>query len=88
MAAYWEPTFKIDPSKTIESIADELDGVIEDSVDKHILRMFRYVPSYPVVWDSSYVANELKDKVDLTTFTIDFVEEKYSEAPHAKRVCG
>ena len=36
--------------------------------------------------DSSYVAYELKDKVDLTTFTIDFVEQKYSEAPHAKEL--
>lgn len=84
VAAYWEPTFKIDPSKTIESIADELDGVIEDSVDKHIIADVPVCSFLSSGVDSSYVANELKDKVDLTTFTIDFVEEKYSEAPHAK----
>ncbi len=81
---YWEPTFKIDSSKTIESIADELDGVIEDSVDKHIIADVPVCSFLSSGVDSSYVANELKDKVDLTTFTIDFVEEKYSEAPHAK----
>lgn len=83
---YWEPTFAADESQTIESVADRLDGVISDSVDKHIIADVPVCSFLSSGVDSSYVANELKDRVDLTTFTIDFTEEKYSEAPYAKEL--
>ena len=86
VSTYWEPTFDINENQTIESVADKLDGVLEDSVDKHIIADVPVCSFLSSGVDSSYVAYELKDKVDLTTFTIDFVEQKYSEAPHAKEL--
>ena len=67
-------------------MADKLDGVLDDSVNKHIIADVPVCSFLSSGVDSSYVAYELKDKVDLTTFTIDFVEQKYSEAPHAKEL--
>ena len=86
VSTYWEPTFDINENQTIESVADKLDGVLEDSIDKHIIADVPVCSFLSSGVDSSYVAYELKDKVDLTTFTIDFVEQKYSEAPHAKEL--
>ena len=43
---YWEPTFDINENQTIESVADKLDGVLEDSVNKtyHRRRAGMFLP--------------------------------------------
>lgn len=83
---YWEPVFRVDENQTNESVADRLDAAISESVDKHIIADVPFGSFLSSGVDSSYIAYELKKRGDLTTYTIDFEDKKYSEAAHAKEL--
>ena len=86
---YWEPTFNVDESLTKDQVADKLDDIISESVDKHVIADVPYCSFLSSGVDSSYIAYELKEgqkAKDLTTYTIDFEDKRYSERAHAKEL--
>lgn len=86
---YWEPKFEVDESLTDEKVADKLDEIISESVDKHVIADVPYCSFLSSGVDSSYIAYELKEGQkadDLTTYTIDFEDKRYSERAHAKEL--
>ena len=73
---YWEPKFEENDSKSLETLIDEIDGAIQDSIKKHKISDVEVGSFLSSGVDSSYVAACFKgDK----TFTVGFDYEKYNE---------
>lgn len=78
---YWEPVFEADESKNLDSLVDEIDNAMQDSIKKHKISDVEVGSFLSSGVDSSYVAACFKgDK----TFTVGFDYEKYNEIDYAK----
>ncbi len=78
---YWEPVFEPDNSKTLEQYVDEIDAVMQDSIQAHKIADVEVGSFLSSGVDSSYVAACFKgDK----TFTVGFDHENYNEIDYAK----
>lgn len=78
---YWEPTFDMDESKTLDHWIDEIDNAMLDSVEHHKISDVEVGSFLSSGVDSSYVAAIFNgDK----TFTVGFDYEKYNEINYAK----
>ena len=80
---YWEPKFEENDSKSLETLIDEIDGAMQDSIKKHKISDVEVGSFLSSGVDSSYVAACFKgDK----TFTVGFDYEKYNEIDFAKKL--
>lgn len=79
---YWEPVFEPDQNKSLEQFVDDIDKVMQDSIQKHKISSDVEVGSFLSSGvDSSYVAACFHgDK----TFTVGFDYAKYNEIDYAK----
>lgn len=78
---YWEPKFEADDSKTLEEWVEDIDAVIQNSIESHKISDVEVGSFLSSGVDSSYVAACFNgDK----TFTVGFDYEKYNEIDYAK----
>lgn len=78
---YWEPKFEADETKTLEEWVEEIDAVMQDSIESHKISDVEVGSFLSSGVDSSYVAACFHgDK----TFTVGFDYEKYNEIDYAK----
>lgn len=78
---YWEPKFEADDSKTLEQWVEDIDEVIQNSIESHKISDVEVGSFLSSGVDSSYVAACFNgDK----TFTVGFDYEKYNEIDYAK----
>ena len=86
---YWdvEDFYKMEKfDKTEDEILEELEVILEDSIN---LRMIADVPVGVFLsggYDSSFVSAVLSKNHKINTFTIGFNDKKYNEAEHAKEI--
>ena len=78
---YWEPKFEPDETKTLEEWVEDIDAVIQNSIESHKISDVEVGSFLSSGVDSSYVAACFHgDK----TFTVGFDYEKYNEIDYAK----
>ncbi len=78
---YWEPVFAPDHNKSLERFVDDIDNVMQASIEKHKISDVEVGSFLSSGVDSSYVAASFHgDK----TFTVGFDYEKYNEIDYAK----
>ena len=78
---YWEPVFEPDHSKSLDQWVDEIDAVMQDSIQAHKIADVEVGSFLSSGVDSSYVAACFKgDK----TFTVGFDYQNYNEIDYAK----
>lgn len=78
---YWEPVFAPDHNKSLESFVNDIDNVMQSSIQKHKISDVEVGSFLSSGVDSSYVAASFHgDK----TFTVGFDYEKYNEIDYAK----
>lgn len=81
---YWEVSFdNIDEHKSLENYVNEIENVMQDSIEAHKVSDVEVGSFLSSGIDSSYVAASFNgDK----TFTVGFDHEKYNEIDDAKRL--
>lgn len=78
---YWEPTFEADNNVSLDTLIQEIDDAMHDSVEHHKISDVEVGSFLSSGVDSSYVAAIFNgDK----TFTVGFDYEKYNEIDYAK----
>lgn len=78
---YWEPTFEADNNASLDTLIQEIDDAMHDSVEHHKISDVEVGSFLSSGVDSSYVAAIFNgDK----TFTVGFDYEKYNEIDYAK----
>ena len=78
---YWEPTFEADNNVSLDTLVQEIDDAMHDSVEHHKISDVEVGSFLSSGVDSSYVAAIFNgDK----TFTVGFDYEKYNEIDYAK----
>ena len=78
---YWEPTFETDNNVSLDTLIQEIDDAMHDSVEHHKISDVEVGSFLSSGVDSSYVAAIFNgDK----TFTVGFDYEKYNEIDYAK----
>ena len=78
---YWEPTFEADNNVSLDTLIQEIDDAMHDSVEHHKISDVEVGSFLSSGVDSSYVATIFNgDK----TFTVGFDYEKYNEIDYAK----
>ena len=78
---YWEPTFDADNNASLDTLIQEIDDAMHDSVEHHKISDVEVGSFLSSGVDSSYVAAIFNgDK----TFTVGFDYEKYNEIDYAK----
>ena len=78
---YWEPTFEADNNVSLDTLIQEIDDAMHDSVEHHKISDVEVGSFLSSGVDSSYVAAIFNgDK----TFTVGFDYEKYNEIEYAK----
>lgn len=78
---YWEPTFEADNDVSLDTLIQEIDDAMHDSVEHHKISDVEVGSFLSSGVDSSYVAAIFNgDK----TFTVGFDYEKYNEIDYAK----
>ncbi len=79
---YWIPDFHADTSKSLEHWTQEIDTVMQNSVNAHKISDVEVGSFLSSGVDSSYLASISDIK---KTFTVGFENEKYSESAYASR---
>ena len=78
---YWEPIFEPDYSKSLTQFVDEIDAVMQDSIQAHKNAEVEVGSFLSSGVDSSYVAACFQGN---KTFTVGFAHENYNEIDYAK----
>ncbi len=78
---YWEPVFEPDYSKSLTQFVDEIDAVMQDSIQAHKNAEVEVGSFLSSGVDSSYVAACFQGN---KTFTVGFAHENYNEIDYAK----
>lgn len=81
---YWEPRFAPDHKRTIESFAEELDGLIRDAVRRQMVADVPLGAFLSGGVDSSTVVRTMTEYASgpVQTFSIGFREACYDESPY------
>ena len=82
---YWQPEYRPEEGRTLDSWADEVESVLAASVSRHMIADVPVGAFLSGGTDSSLVALYASQaaKNQLLTFTIDFEEQSFSEGPYA-----
>ncbi|MBR6790568.1 MAG: asparagine synthase (glutamine-hydrolyzing), partial [Oscillospiraceae bacterium] len=82
---YYEVTYKIDETKTLEDWKKAITETFAESVEAHKIADVEVGCFLSSGVDSSYVVKEVsKVQTDVKTFSVGYEEEKYSELPYAQ----
>ena len=84
---YFEMKYDIDNSKSLEEWEDIISETFRGSIEAHGVADVEVGCFLSSGVDSSYVVKEIKKDHKLKTFSVGFVEEKYSELKYAEGLC-
>ncbi len=83
---YFEASFDMDESKTMDYFEEEIKKAVTESVNAHKISDVEVGCFLSSGVDSAYVASELAKVQDLRTYTIAFDDKRYSEDEGAQEV--
>ncbi|MDD6032685.1 MAG: asparagine synthase (glutamine-hydrolyzing) [Oscillospiraceae bacterium] len=82
---YYEVTYRIDETRTLDQWKKEITETFADSVEAHKIADVEVGCFLSSGVDSSYVVKEVsRVQKDVKTFSVCYEEEKYSELPYAQ----
>jgi asparagine synthase (glutamine-hydrolysing) len=87
---YWQLSFANQPSRREEQVIDELDALLRETVEMHLLSDVRVGSFLSGGIDSSLIAALMATVSDETvpTFSIGVKEQGFNELPYARSVAG
>ena len=85
---YWKPDFDIDEKVGFDTVVNEIDDVMQNSVRYHMIADVEVGSFLSSGIDSSFLTASLaKNNQSARTFTVGFGDPKYNEISYAKELC-
>ena len=85
---YWEPEFAPMKEASLESVINDIDKVMGDSIEAHKISHVEVGSFLSGGVDSSYISARFGDRESLKTFSVGFEYDKYNEVEYAKELAG
>lgn len=76
---YYKFEYDMDPNKQVEESSQEIEKLVDDSVDAHMIADVEVGSFLSSGVDSSYVLNEASKLKDIQSFSLGFDDPRYSE---------
>jgi len=85
---YWEPVFAPMKEASLESVINDIDNAVGESIDAHKISHVEVGSFLSGGVDSSYVAARFGEREALKTFSVGFEYDKYNEVEFAKELAN
>lgn len=83
---YWTPEFEPMKEASLESVINDIDKVLGDSIEAHKISDVEVASFLSGGVDSSYITARFGSRDSLKTFSVGFEYDKYNEIDHAKEL--